>query len=399
MSIKLKQAINFYFVTVLILFAYSGMMKWFFIIVDPTIFFALLTLPAFLLWYRFKFYDYRNPLVSTIPTFIALNILIILTGFYTISEKYFLFKTMAITLNTSIFLLPLVILRTDKCFVYFIKVFRLIFFLCILLLTYEYINNQFTRIRYRDEIDTDTIGLPNYLTFSYFLGTCIILLINYKDKLTRLLLFVAFIYMILLAAKGPLLFLLLILFFKFRKKVQIFEFKTWIYLTVILSIFFLLTYVLRITLFDTLIARLSFFSDGLDADDSSLARVILLQKGIDIIANNFFWGVGIGGYAKAIGEMDGRLSPHNIFVEIWSENGVIPLLILVFLCFLVFKKFMSVIKNPNYKLGPNLAFLCLFLFLSNMVSSYLEDLRTTYFWLGVSIAYFTMRAKSISNKI
>jgi O-antigen ligase len=121
--------------------------------------------------------------------------------------------------------------------------------------------------------------------------------------------------------------------------------------------------------------------------------VILLQKGINLIFENVFLGVGIGGYSKAIGNSDGRLSPHNLFIEVWAETGLIPLFLLIIICVIYFYKFRLLLREYDFQLGENLIYLCLFLFLSNMVSSYLEDLRTTYFWLGVTIAYYTINVR------
>jgi O-antigen ligase len=212
-------------------------------------------------------------------------------------------------------------------------------------------------------------------------------------------LIIALLFMILLAAKGPLLFLILLMGIKYRKKLRITNFKFWFSLGLIISSIYLFVTLTKIRLFDTLIDRLSFFSGGLDADESSLARVILLKKGIELIRDNIFFGVGIGGYAKGIGDPDGRLSPHNVFIEVWAETGVIPLTLLLILCILLFIKYSYLLKKYQFRLGENIIYLCLFIFFSNMVSSYLEDMRITYFWLGTSIAYYTIKIKTFSNLI
>jgi O-antigen ligase len=204
--------------------------------------------------------------------------------------------------------------------------------------------------------------------------------------------------MVLLAAKGPLLFLLTTMTIKYWKVISITSVKLWKSLLLGLAISYLFAVITGIGVFDTLMNRLTFFSGGLEADDSSLVRLILISKGIELILENMIFGVGIGAYSLAIGEPDGRLSPHNLFIEVWAETGIISIVLLVTLCVLFLMKYRYLLKRYDFFLGKSIIYLCLFLFLGNMVSSYLEDLRVTYFWLGVSIAYYTMKIKSNQNR-
>ena len=393
-----SKAVDIYFVGSLVLFAYSGLIKWLFVFVDPTIFFLLLCMPAFLLLIKRGFYIKNNPVAVIIPVFLSFNFFMILTSVYSISEKYYILKSFSILSNTIAFILPLLILRSERTFDYFRFVIKGLLLLCILLLTYEYLDNQFTRIRFREEYGEDDVGLPNYLTFSYFLGTCIILLISSKGRFNKGMCVVALLYMVLLAAKGPLLFLITIMTIKYWKEIRIENIKLWMSLFWGGAISYLFAVLTGVGVFDTLMNRLIFFSGGLEADDSSLVRLILISKGIELILENMIFGVGIGGYSVAIGEPDGRLSPHNLFIEVWAEAGIISTILLVTLCVLFFMKYRYLLKRYDFFLGRSLIYLCLFIFLSNMVSSYLEDMRTTYFWLGVSIAYYTMKIKSNQNK-
>lgn len=396
---KNNKLIDFFFVAALLFFAYAGMMKWFFVIIDPTVIFAIFCFPAILFWSGFKFYYKSNPLVQIIPTFFLFNLLMVFTSLYTISSYYYILKSLLILSNLFIFILPMLILRSERTFYYLILIFKSLFFLCLVLLTYEYVDNQLTRIRYGEVLGQSDMGLPNYLTFSYFLGGCIILLIDSTEKFVKGGLIIALLFMILLAAKGPLFFLLIVMIIKFRSRIRLANVRLWFSLVFAVSLLYIFITLTGIQLFDTLNSRLSFFSGGLDADDSSLARVLLLQKGVDLIKDNFLFGVGIGGFAKAIGDSDGRISPHNIFIEVWSETGILPITILLLICFLFFKKFRFLLKKYTFYFGDNIIYLCLFIFLSNMVSAYLEDMRITYFWLGVSIAYYTMKIKSLSKPL
>jgi O-antigen ligase len=185
---------------------------------------------------------------------------------------------------------------------------------------------------------------------------------------------------------------------KYWKELRITNIKLWMSLLWGLAISYLFAVLTGVGVFDTLMNRLIFFSGGLEADDSSLVRLILMSKGIELILQNMILGVGIGGYSFAIGEPDGRLSPHNLFIEVWAETGIFSIILLVTLCVLFFIKYRYLLKKYDFLLGRSIIYLCFFIFLSNMVSSYLEDMRLTYFWLGVSIAYYTMKIKSNQNK-
>ena len=139
--------------------------------------------------------------------------------------------------------------------------------------------------------------------------------------------------------------------------------------------------------------RLLFFSEGIEADHSSLARLALFGKALEIIAVSPILGIGIGGFSKAIGLEDGRLSPYNIFLELWVEAGILPLIVLISLIVFLTVKYCKLLKVFPVDTGRSIISICLYMFLGLLVSSYLEDLRLTYFWLGVSISYFTLLFK------
>lgn len=57
-------------------------------------------------------------------------------------------------------------------------------------------------------------------------------------------------------------------------------------------------------------------------DASNLARLLLLQASFQHIGTAGWWGHGTGAFGPLIGLGDTRIYPHNIFLEIWVENGL-----------------------------------------------------------------------------
>ena len=394
---SLNKITEYFFIFVLISFSHSGLIKWLFFPIDPTILFAILSLPSFFIWAKYKFYTRENPLIFGVPIFLVFNLILIATSVYSISDSYFIFKSAVIVSNVFAFVLPLLVVNSQKSFMQFKEVFKFLFLITLIFLAFQYIDNQFIDIRYHPTENEFGIRIPDYLTFSYFLGSGVIFLLGSKDSLSKLMIFLSVLFMLLLAAKGPLLFLIIVALIKYRKTLSPFQFKFWLFCILFFFLLFFLVSVLRFSLFEPLLGRLIFFSDGLEEDKSSLARVILLNNGIDLIKSHSIFGVGLGGFAKALGDADGRLSPHNIFIEIWAECGIFSLIFLIFLCFFFYSRFKIVLNKYSFPVGENVIYLCLFLFLGNLVSAFLEDMRITYFWIGLAISFYSIRIRTASN--
>jgi O-antigen ligase len=211
-----------------------------------------------------------------------------------------------------------------------------------------------------------------------------------KNNKKIILLLFAFMFMLLLAAKGPILFLFLSIIAMYWKQIKFFKLKTFFIGLSSVILFVGISFATGSSIFGNLIGRLMFFSEGIEADQSSLGRLVLFGKALELIAESPILGVGIGGFSKAIGGEDGRLSPHNIFLELWVEVGILPLIILFALIIFLTVKYRKLLKVfPDY-MGKSIISICLYMFFGLLVSSYLEDLRLTYFWIGVSIAYFAL---------
>jgi hypothetical protein len=52
---------------------------------------------------------------------------------------------------------------------------------------------------------------------------------------------------------------------------------------------------------------------------------------------NYFTGVGTGGFGVFLFNEDSNVYPHNIFAELFVENGVIGVMLFIFIIFFYFK--------------------------------------------------------------
>lgn len=387
----MRRLLGVFFIIVMLIYAFSGLLKWAFPFGDPTLIFGLLGLVAIPFSLNEKIIHFKNKTNNIIVLILVLHLLIFGTIFYTISERYYVVKSGKMMFNLIGLFLPIIILRSQQSFAIFRRICWLLLVIAVSLLFRELIENNLERIRYFQEREVQGVSLPDYMSISYFLGSMILLLNDTKSKIGLFLLFITLVFMILLAAKGPLLFLIVCLLAQNRQKIKIFSIKSFVYIigfVLMVSFFSILT---GRSVFTNIEGRLMFFSDGIEADDSSYERIILFNKSIEVIQDNFFFGVGIGGFSKAISSEDARLSPHNIFLELWSETGILPVMILSIIFIVGFVEYNKSIKKFPTSSSKSIVAICLYMTLGLLVSSYLEDLRLTYFWIGVSVAFFTVK--------
>ena len=77
---------------------------------------------------------------------------------------------------------------------------------------------------------------------------------------------------------------------------------------------------------------------GYMEDIDSSVRIDLYNIAFNLFQSNPIWGIGTGGYSRFASHYDFRLYPHNIFLEIGSELGLVGLIL--FLIFVI----MNIVK-------------------------------------------------------
>ncbi len=199
-------------------------------------------------------------------------------------------------------------------------------------------------------------------------------------------------FLIASAARGPAIFLAIVLLLSFLKTFYVKIKRKWVFLIVILLlviipvfIHLLLTDPKFVSFLNTMLHRtikrfsklIAFFT-GHGQDLSAEERVSMLQFTIHGIFDNikhFLIGHGIGSFGILYLGKDIRWYPHNIFLEIWYEIGFIPFLLMVvlFLKAIIMRR-----QNPYVSV-----FVVLYI-LFNILKSYsFADMRVAYMFLAL----------------
>ena len=183
-----------------------------------------------------------------------------------------------------------------------------------------------------------------------------------------LLILLSFLLIIKTGSKGPFLFLLVSFLFNFFSTLSL---KKYLF-------FFSMIAIVAIQSTDFLIQILgprlfSIFTGDAMGATSSLGRLDRWRLAIEVFLQNPF-GVGFGNYvpiSKTIESNDFFMSeyPHNLFLELISELGILGLLLV---CIIIFKLIKN-IKEKNLPLFQKQ--LLVFIFLNTMVSGDVMDAR------------------------
>ena len=142
-------------------------------------------------------------------------------------------------------------------------------------------------------------------------------------------------------------------------------------------------------IFSKAIGRFSLLHPDILFDSSNL---ILRLKHYDFFLENIlekpFFGWGFGSYGLYFLGIDERSSPHNVFVEIYFELGLLGLYFyLLFLIFCYYKIFKS---------KSHLLYILFYLLLCLQFSFSLADLRLNYGFIAISLLIF--KDKNFINK-
>lgn len=212
--------------------------------------------------------------------------------------------------------------------------------------------------------DTGFVGFNegNYLGLGQLLGVAFIIAITYfypkSDKKDKLPLLVAILLissaLLMTGARMPLIAAVLVLGYYVFTSVKIKNgivyvrkgFKRTISLMLVGAVAF--SYMYFKGHLDTILFRLRvlFESDGGGASVS--ARVARYDKAWEMWLENPFLGSGVGSFGLAYNGYDGREYPHNIFLELLSENGLAALIVFALLLITVLNRFVisAKMKSP-----------------------------------------------------
>jgi len=151
--------------------------------------------------------------------------------------------------------------------------------------------------------------------------------------------------------------------------------------------------------FRTFLVRLQLLTEGLGT--SALNRLARFSAALSAMTTFpvTIVGLGIGGFQMYYNGFDALRGdyPHNIFLEIGSELGLVGLMCLLLLLFYTFKTAFSELRKAHSSVSYLLAFTALTLFLNMIINSSISgdinDNRLLFTWIGTvfSIRYMLPR--------
>ena len=243
-----------------------------------------------------------------------------------------------------------------------------------------------------------------YLDIGFLAGAIILVLAFACPRMNRfvkvLLMVINIWTLILSAARGPMVFLSLVLLIRFAVSFVAFMRKSWtlnlknvFYIAMGLGFFGAAVYYLTdkyALLVERSIYRILQLIDP-EVSTGIMMRISQIGYSLDKIFENtanFLLGLGIGSFGILYEGVDKRMYPHNMVLEIWFEMGFIGALLLMVLLFLYFKKIRC---NFNFVL------ILAYLLLNSLKSYSIIDLRVMFGLFSVLLVYVAQSPRGPGN--
>lgn len=245
----------------------------------------------------------------------------------------------------------------------------------------------------------DELGFVRmYLAIGENLGFVVLILFFTRTKiftknLDIVLSLIAFLLLLVIGARGPLLFVVIILFihflFKQKRKILKLNFNQLVVLAILLVVSGFVAYSYRellYTVMENSLKKLDLLTDffaptDTEKDPSVMVRVEHYKSSTEIIfrdISTFLRGTGIGSYEMEVFGTDGNNHPHNQLLEILTELGVIGLLVYVLF-------FISLLKNVGKPYIFISKLIILYSILNLLKSSSLVEIRIPLTIIALSL--------------
>ncbi len=329
--------------------------------------------------------------------FVILLLILTLAGislFYTKSPSYGKFKTLFFAKEIILsFAFPFFVYKFDvkrfvKWFVAILFIFTLIYIYELQILPYS---NELVYKRF----------VARYLEIGIANGVVFLIMIFSKQNIYRtdimqfIVAFLALVFLVLSSARGPAVFLILILTVVFTIRGLSIKIKrTWLVYSFFV-IFISLPFVVYVfmsnpkymAVVNNLLARTIMrfskfigFITGSGFDESAFDRILMWRFALDKIferISTVLFGYGIGSFGILYLGQDIRAYPHNIFLEAWFELGFIALVLFVL--------FFAIPLIQGRK-NPYISSAVIYYLLLNILKSYsFVDMRVVYVFMAMFI--------------
>jgi O-antigen ligase len=373
--------------TLLVLFVFSGLIKWLPFPVDPTILFgAALLVPLGLAARRGL--PRLSPRIELPVLMIALFLLwYLFTAVYTTSSEFWQRKALTLVLDGLAFAVPLACFRSLEHLRYFRFALLVLAFgvLAVVFGFYATGNIRFLLSQGVSQgLSKELSKIPDYLTLGTILGIGALTALA-RPRVLNLLIGVAAIgAMLLLGARGPILFVVLLMALGailYRRRPVSMRIGAPVYLLVFAA------FGVAMTQWEgaerTLSRFTKVFEDSSDAAEG--LRVAEFTVALDVITDQPFLGTGLGGYARVGYGTDDNIYPHNLVLESFAEAGIVG--------FLLFGSGIIATCAMSRRGRPGAApyfVLLLFMLLNYMKSGGFVSARDLFMFLGVYLAVLNM---------
>ena len=116
-----------------------------------------------------------------------------------------------------------------------------------------------------------------------------------------------------------------------------------------------------------------------DKGSSVNVRIEHIETAVQLIEHNPILGVGLGAFGIEGYGVDALMYPHNMFLEVWVENGFLSLVLLILIITFVYLKLFV----EDFNLGVML--IITYCLLNSMKSLSYVDNRVLFFWFAFGL--------------
>ena len=279
---------------------------------------------------------------------------------YSSSDGYALTKSINFGTVVLGFLFPLLAKKFNKDF-FIYSLTLLVFIISVIFLNFyiSYINkdNIILLNMSQEEAVRLTVG---YLSIAILNGIIILYYFFKKNQIFWIqwsIIIVSFTFLVASGGRGPLLIVLLILgvysFYQLLLSFSSFKIKKLILpifaISIVIGGFFVAIYTNSIEsnnkvfkLFESSMERFTTLKDGQGGGKSAYSRILYTKFSIDKINQKPIFGYGIGSFGFEYNHIDEKDYPHNLFLEVWFELGIVPLVLILIFFYAIYQHISSV---------------------------------------------------------
>ena len=279
---------------------------------------------------------------------------------YSSSDGYALTKSINFGTVILAFLFPLLAKKFNKDF-FIYSLTLLVFIISVIFLNFyiSYLNKE--NIILLNISEEEAVKLTvGYLSIAILNGIIILYYFFKKNQIFWIqwsIIIISFSFLVASGGRGPLLIVLLILgvysFYQLFLSFASFKIKKLILPIFMVSIliggFFMIIYTNSIEsdnkvfkLFESSMERFTTLKDSQGGGKSAYSRILYTKFSIDKINQQPIWGYGIGSFGFEYNNIDEKDYPHNLFLEVWFELGIVPLFLIILFFYAIYQHISSV---------------------------------------------------------